>query len=115
MAVVFGAILFVSAGTIAWPAGWAFLVLFFCFVIALSAWLLRFDPGLLEERMTGIGKSDQKTWDKVLLGIMAVACLVRGTGCSAPPSSPAWSRSGPCWKSASCKTSCRGTTRTQRG
>lgn len=73
MAVVFGAILFVSAGTIAWPAGWAFLVLFFCFVIALSAWLLRFDPGLLEERMTGIGKSDQKTWDKVLLGIMAVA------------------------------------------
>ena len=73
MAVVFGATLFVSAGTIAWPAGWTFLVLFFSFVIALSTWLLRFDPGLLEERMTGIGKSDQKTWDKMLLAIMAVA------------------------------------------
>ena len=73
MAVVFGATLFVSAGTIAWRAGWTFLVLFFSFVIALSTWLLRFDPDLLEERMTGIGKSDQKTWDKVLLAIMAVA------------------------------------------
>ena len=73
MAVVFGATLFVSAGTIAWRAGWTFLVLFFSFVIALSTWLLRFDPDLLKERMTGIGKSDQKTWDKVLLAIMAVA------------------------------------------
>jgi protein-S-isoprenylcysteine O-methyltransferase Ste14 len=73
MAVVFVATLFVSAGTLAWPAGWTFLVLFFSFVIALSAWLLRYDPGLLEERMTGIGKSDQKMWDKVLLAIMAVA------------------------------------------
>jgi protein-S-isoprenylcysteine O-methyltransferase Ste14 len=35
--------------------------------------LLRFNPELLEERLTGIGKPNQKTWDKVLLAIMAVA------------------------------------------
>ena len=61
---VFAAILFTAAGTIAWLAGWAFLALFFGFVIALSVWLIRYNPSLLTERMTGIGKSDQKLWDK---------------------------------------------------
>lgn len=73
MAVVFATTLFVPAGTLDWPAGWIFLVLFFAFVVALSLWLFRFDPGLLAERMTGIGKSDQKTWDKVLLVVASVA------------------------------------------
>jgi protein-S-isoprenylcysteine O-methyltransferase Ste14 len=73
MAVVCAATLFVPAGTLEWPAGWIFLGLFLAFVVALSVWLLRFDPGLLAERMTGIGKADQKTWDKVLLAFIAVA------------------------------------------
>jgi protein-S-isoprenylcysteine O-methyltransferase Ste14 len=69
MFVVFALILFVAAGTIAWVAGWAFLALFFGFTIALSVWLLGHNPGLLTERMTGIGKSDQKRWDKVFFAI----------------------------------------------
>jgi protein-S-isoprenylcysteine O-methyltransferase Ste14 len=72
MAVVFAFALFLPAGTLAWPAGWIFLVLMFGFTGALSAWLLRFDPDLLAERMTGIGRPDQKTWDKVLLALTAV-------------------------------------------
>ncbi len=43
----------------------AFLVLFFSFTVALSGWLVRDNPGLLAERMTGLGKPDQKTWGKV--------------------------------------------------
>ena len=73
MAVVFAVALFLPAGTLAWPAAWAFLALFFGFVVALSLWLLRFNPELLAERLTGIGRSDQKTWDKVFLVITAVA------------------------------------------
>jgi len=65
MFVVFALVLFLAAGTVLWPAGWAFLILFFGFTLALSRWLLRHNPGLLTERMTGIGKPDQKTWDKV--------------------------------------------------
>jgi protein-S-isoprenylcysteine O-methyltransferase Ste14 len=72
-AVVFTLALFVPAGTLDWPAGWAFLALFFAFTLALSLWLLRFNPELLEERLTGIGKPSQKAWDKVLLAIIAVA------------------------------------------
>ena len=56
-----------------WPAAWLFLALFFSFTVALSMWLLRVNPDLLMERMTGIGKPDQKTWDKLLLAITFVA------------------------------------------
>lgn len=75
MFVVFALALFLAAGTLAWPAGWAFLVLFFGFVIALTLWLLRHNPGLLTERMTGIGKPDQKTWDKVFFAAANVVFL----------------------------------------
>ncbi|RIV29263.1 isoprenylcysteine carboxylmethyltransferase family protein [Alicyclobacillaceae bacterium I2511] len=64
MFVVFAIALFLSAGTIAWTEGWAYLILFFSFVIVLSLWLAKFNPDLLTERMTGVGKKDQKSWDK---------------------------------------------------
>jgi protein-S-isoprenylcysteine O-methyltransferase Ste14 len=75
MALVFALALFLAAGTVAWPAGWAFLILFFGFTIALSLWLLRHDPALLTERMTGIGKSDQATWDKVFFVVAELLFL----------------------------------------
>jgi protein-S-isoprenylcysteine O-methyltransferase Ste14 len=73
MAAIFAVTLFLPAGTLSWRAAWVFLVLFFGFTSALSLWLLRFSPDLLAERLTGIGKPDQKTWDKMLLAITAVA------------------------------------------
>ena len=48
---VFAALLFVCAGTLLWPAGWAFLALFFGFALAIVLWLAREDPELLAERM----------------------------------------------------------------
>ncbi len=75
MFVVFALALFLAAGTVAWPAGWVFLVLFFGFTVALSRWLLKHNPGLLTERMTGIGKPDQKTWDKVFFAAANVLFL----------------------------------------
>ena len=75
MFVVFALALFLAAGTVFWPAGWAFLVLFFGFTIALSGWLLRHNPGLLTERMTGIGKPDQKSWDKAFYLVANVVFL----------------------------------------
>ena len=49
---VFAALLFISAGTLLWPAGWAFIVLFFGFALSLVVWLAREDPELLAERMS---------------------------------------------------------------
>ena len=65
--VVFALALFLAAGTVFWPAGWVFLVLFFGANVALARWLLRHDPGLLAERLSGFGKPGEPTWDKVFL------------------------------------------------
>ena len=69
-AVVFGLVLFLPAGTLDWPAAWVYLVLLFSFTIGISVWLLRFNPDLLSERMSGIGRPGQKTWDKVFLAFL---------------------------------------------
>ncbi len=75
MFVVFALALFLSAGTIVWVAGWAYLILFFGFVIVLSLWLVKFNPDLLTERMTGVGKKDQKSWDKAWFVLIVVFFL----------------------------------------
>lgn len=69
-AVTFGLVLFLPAGTLAWRAAWIYLVLLFSFTIGVSIWLLRFNPELLVERMSGLGKPGQKTWDKVFLALL---------------------------------------------
>ena len=69
MMLVFAIALFVPADTLAWPAGWAFFLLMFSFTIAMSLSLLRSNPDLLAERLTGIGRPDQKAWDKVFLAL----------------------------------------------
>ncbi len=72
---VFGLALFLAAGTVVWVSGWVFLVLFFGFTVAVTQWLLRHNPGLLQERMTGIGKPNQPVWDKVFFVAVEVFFL----------------------------------------
>ena len=67
MILAFALVLFVPAGTLAWPAGWAFLILFFGFVAAISYWLLGHNPDLLRERMNGVIQTGQKTWDQAII------------------------------------------------
>lgn len=68
--------LFVPAGTIAWAAGWVYLILFVGFVITVYVWLFRHNPGLLKERMAGVIRSGQKGWDKVLMISLQALCVV---------------------------------------
>ena len=72
MFVVFALVLFLPAGTIAWGAGWAFLIMFFSFTAAASIWLFKTNPGLLKERMTGLSNAGEKPWDKALMATVAV-------------------------------------------
>ncbi|GCE21568.1 methyltransferase family protein [Dictyobacter kobayashii] len=66
--------LFLAAGTLAWPAGWTFLILFFGFTFAITYWLFKHNPALLTERMA-ISKSDQKVWDKIGMAVTYVVFL----------------------------------------
>jgi hypothetical protein len=49
--VVLGALLFVPAGTLNWPAAWLFLATTGILGLAGGLWLARHDPALLAERM----------------------------------------------------------------
>jgi protein-S-isoprenylcysteine O-methyltransferase Ste14 len=70
---VFAALLFVCAGTLLWPAAWAFMALFFGFALAIVLWLARKEPELLAERMSSPMQSGQPLWDKVF--VVAVMVL----------------------------------------
>jgi protein-S-isoprenylcysteine O-methyltransferase Ste14 len=72
---IFALLLFVSAGTLAWPAGWAFMILFFGGGVAITFVLAREDPDLLEERMKSPIQRNQPLWDKILLCIVIVLWL----------------------------------------
>lgn len=72
--VVIALSLFLAAGTLAWPAGWAFLILFFGSLGWLILWLARHNPGLLKERMA-LSQPDQKAWDKVVYLLLYVVSI----------------------------------------
>jgi protein-S-isoprenylcysteine O-methyltransferase Ste14 len=72
--VLFALALFLPAGTLAWPAGWIFLVLFFGFYVGITIWLVRHNPALLQERLR-LRASNQQGWDKVLFPLL-ILCSV---------------------------------------
>lgn len=69
--VAFALALFLPAGTLAWGAAWLFLALFFGFYFALTVWLLRHNPALLQERLR-LRTADQQGWDKVLFPVLLI-------------------------------------------
>jgi len=58
--------LFLAAGTIAWPAGWIDLILLYGWLLVGIVLLLKYNPGLLQERVS-ISQPNQKAWDKVFI------------------------------------------------
>ena len=66
------AVLFVSAGTVRWPAAWVFLAEMGGFGVAIGLWLARRDPALLAERLSTGFQAAQKTWDKVFMATVFV-------------------------------------------
>jgi len=71
---LFPLVLFLAAGTVAWPAGWIFLILFYSFIVVTVRLLLKHNPGLLEERMS-VFKPNQKGWDKMFLLLCAISIV----------------------------------------
>jgi protein-S-isoprenylcysteine O-methyltransferase Ste14 len=72
----FALLLFLPAGTLRWWAGWVFLAIFFGGGIAITLWLSKANPALLNERMTGLGKPDRKAWDKRIMAVLIPLYIV---------------------------------------
>lgn len=72
---LYPALLFIPAGTLAWSEGWVFLGVLGGMTVGIALWLKRHDPALLAERMKGIFQPGQPTWDRVLMFGFAVLWL----------------------------------------
>ncbi|HEX4262151.1 MAG TPA: isoprenylcysteine carboxylmethyltransferase family protein [Acetobacteraceae bacterium] len=69
-------LLFLPAGTLAWPQGWVFLALFAGCSQAIGLWLRKTDPELLAERMKSPFSADQEPRDRlVMVAIMLFLCV----------------------------------------
>jgi protein-S-isoprenylcysteine O-methyltransferase Ste14 len=73
---VFAALLFVSAGTVLWPAGWVFMAIFFGFALAITLWVGREEPELLAERLSAPIQRGQPLWDKVFVAVVMLLFVV---------------------------------------
>jgi protein-S-isoprenylcysteine O-methyltransferase Ste14 len=71
-----GVLVFASAGTLHWPAGWVFLATIAVLGIATSFWLLKVDPALLAERMNVTMQKNQPVSDKIFMLVIASLILI---------------------------------------
>lgn len=67
-----GALLFVGAGTLAWPAAWLWLLEWAACSAWIGLWLARTDPGLLAERLAPFAQREQARWDRVFMIAVAL-------------------------------------------
>lgn len=75
--IVFGAAMFLIAGTVAWPAAWAYLGIVSAVLAVYGRILLHLHPDLIEERKRP--PTDAKKWDKpfvVVVGAFAPLALL---------------------------------------
>jgi protein-S-isoprenylcysteine O-methyltransferase Ste14 len=66
------ALLFASAGTLAWPQGWVFIAVMAAGTIASGLWLARYAPGLLAERLSAPLQREQERADKFFMAALMV-------------------------------------------
>jgi protein-S-isoprenylcysteine O-methyltransferase Ste14 len=71
-----GALLFLPAGTLRWPAAWLYLALTAVIGLAGGLWLARVDPALLEERMKPMMQKGQPAADKKFMLAFGFAALI---------------------------------------
>jgi protein-S-isoprenylcysteine O-methyltransferase Ste14 len=74
--VAMGALLFVPAGTLHWPAAWVFLGTIAVLGIGCGLWLAKTDPALLAERMRPMMQSDQPLADKQFMLVFGFTALI---------------------------------------
>jgi protein-S-isoprenylcysteine O-methyltransferase Ste14 len=65
-------LLFGGAGTLRWPAGWAFLALYALQMLTIDLWLARRDPALVAERRRPGRDTAAPPWDRRFLIVSAV-------------------------------------------
>jgi protein-S-isoprenylcysteine O-methyltransferase Ste14 len=71
-----GALLFVPAGTLHWPAAWVYLGTVAILGLSCGLWLAKTDPALLAERMHPMMQKDQPAADKKFMLVFGLVALL---------------------------------------
>jgi protein-S-isoprenylcysteine O-methyltransferase Ste14 len=71
-----GAVLFLPAGTLHWPAAWLYLATTAVLGLAGGLWFAKVDPALLEERMRPMMQKGQPAADKQFMLVFGFAALI---------------------------------------
>jgi protein-S-isoprenylcysteine O-methyltransferase Ste14 len=71
--VVMGLVLFGPAGTLHWPQGWIFLLVFFACSLAITLDLMRRDPELLQRRVQAGPLAERETKQKIIQALASLA------------------------------------------
>jgi protein-S-isoprenylcysteine O-methyltransferase Ste14 len=71
--VIYGLVLFVSAGRLDWLAAWVYLGLYAAMIVVNMSLILPKNPEMIAER--GKARADGKSWDKQLTGLAGVFML----------------------------------------
>jgi protein-S-isoprenylcysteine O-methyltransferase Ste14 len=93
LALVMGALLFLTAGTVRYWQAWAFLAVFFGAAIAHTLYLMKHDRALLERRLAGGPTAEKEARQKIIMSftslgfiaLLVVPALDRRFGWSALP------------------------------
>ena len=72
---VMGAMVFVAAGTLDYWQAWLFLACYFAASLAVSLWLVRNDPALLERRMRGGPFAEGERNQKIIMTITSIGFI----------------------------------------
>lgn len=64
--------LFLAAGRLDWWMGWVYVVIATVITIMSRYLMVRRNPDLLEERVKALGREDTKSWDKLIVLIVAI-------------------------------------------
>lgn len=75
LCVILGLCVFLSAGTLRYPQGWVCISLFGLCSLAITLWLARHDPKLLERRTKAGPIAEEQGMQKVIQGLASLAFL----------------------------------------
>jgi protein-S-isoprenylcysteine O-methyltransferase Ste14 len=70
---VMAALLFIPAGTLDYWEAWTFLALYFAASVAITLYLMKADPALLQRRMSGGPFAEKQTSQKIIMSLMSPA------------------------------------------
>src|ERR1019366_7796278 len=72
---VMAALLFIPAGTLAYWQAWVFLAVYFAASLAITLYLIKKDPALLERRMSGGPAAEEEPIQKIIMSFVSLGFI----------------------------------------